>query len=789
MSESSPAKGAAATVHLLGIRHHGPGSARSLLNALEAVRPQMLLIEGPPDADDLIALAAHAGMRPPISLLVYRPDAPKYAAFYPFAEFSPEWQAMRWALANQVPVRFMDLPQRHRFALEEEEREKFLAAAEAAENAPADAAGEATTAGPVSTEEPAPTENGPAPEDPAATMRQDPLALLAEAAGYADHERWWEEQFEKQHSGPEVFKAVLELMTALREEHPLDPMEARREAWMRQTIREVQKEGHEHIAVVCGAWHTPALATMPTAKSDAEILRGMPKVAVAATWLPWTHRRLTYASGYGAGVHSPGYYEQLWKLPRREELAIRWMTRVAHLLRAEDLESSTASIIEATRLADTAAVLRGHVAPGLTEFNDAAQAVFCFGGGTAMALIHERLIVGEALGGVPEEAPQVPLQRDFQKETKRLRLPPEALDRTLELDLRKPNDLDRSRLLHRLRLLKVTWGELQTARGKGTFKEAWRLRWEPELEVALIEGAPWGNTILEAATRFTIDRASACGRLPELTALVETLLVAELPEAIDHTMRQLENQAALTSDVGHLMAALPPLASVLRYGNVRQTDASMVGHIVSGLVARICAGLAPACSSLNDEAAAAMLAHIAGTHSALSTLADDALLAPWHLTLQRLADDDTLHGLLAGRSTRLLLDDGHLAVDDAALRLSRHLSRASAPAQAAAWIEGFLGSSGLVLLHQIELWNLLDGWLAALTIDHFTEVLPLLRRTFSAFAAPERRQMGELAKRPQTTATPAAGAAPDEDIDLERATRLLPTLAALLGTATTAPSQ
>ena len=48
-------------------------------------------------------------------------------------------------------------------------------------------------------------------------------------------------------------------------------------------------------------------------------------------------------------------------------------------------------------------------------------------------------------------------------------------------------------------------------------------------------------------------------------------------------MQQLENQAALTSDVGHLMDALPPLAAVLRYGNVRQTDASTVFSIAPRL--------------------------------------------------------------------------------------------------------------------------------------------------------------------------------------------------------------
>jgi hypothetical protein len=743
--------------HILGIRHHGPGSARSVVSALEAIQPQVVLIEGPPDADELLALATDAGMQPPVALLIYRPDEPKRAVFYPFAEFSPEWQAIRWAVGHQVPVRFMDLPQRHRLAFEAKE----------------DVVDEQ--------EEDKEEEEDIGPTPAADRLREDPFAMIAEAAGYSDGERWWEEQFEKRHSGAGAFAAVLELMTALRAENPVpsDAMEGRREAWMRQTIRETLKEGHTRLAVVCGAWHAPVLATMPTAKSDADVLKGMPKVAVNATWLPWTHRRLTFASGYGAGIHSPGYYEHLWSLTQPEEISTRWMTRVARLLREEDLEGSTASIIEATRFADTTAALRGCAVPGLAEFNDAAQAVFCFGDAAAMTLIRERLIVGDRLGAVPESAPQVPLQRDFQKETKRLRMVPEALDKTLEFDLRKPNDLDRSRLLHRLRLLRVKWGNPAHSRGKGTFKEGWRLRWDPEHEVALIESAPWGNTIEQAATRFTIHRAQQCGVLEELTVIVEELLLAELPEAVREVMQRIENQAALTSDVAHLMDALPPLAAVMRYGNVRQTDASMVGHIVSGLTARICAGLPPACASLNDDAAGEMLNRINRTHGALTTLSDADLSAMWTGTIRQLADDDALHGLLAGRCTRLLFDDHVLDLEASAIRLSRSLSRANAPLQVAGWLEGFLSGSGLLLLHQPELWGMLDVWLSGLTPDHFTEVLPLLRRTFSTFSPPERRQMGELARSGQSAVSTRVSI--DEDIDETRANRMLPTFALLLG--------
>ena len=97
------------TVSVFGIRHHGPGSARSVEKALRELEPDAVLIEGPPEAEPLLPLAAHKEMRPPVALLAYAVDEPGRAVFYPFARFSPEWQAIRYALEEQVTLRMIDL--------------------------------------------------------------------------------------------------------------------------------------------------------------------------------------------------------------------------------------------------------------------------------------------------------------------------------------------------------------------------------------------------------------------------------------------------------------------------------------------------------------------------------------------------------------------------------------------------------------------------------------------------------------------------------------------------------
>lgn len=795
-------------VHLFGIRHHGPGSARSLVRALADLNPDLILVEGPADAQEAIPLAAHEGMKPPVALLVYTSEAAQDAVYYPLAVFSPEWQAIQYGLKHQIPVRWMDLPQTHQFALEKQWREQ----AEQDSQPDPDPEGEdqepdPSQAHPPGLPSPITDEITTDPQtDPQADLqalewlaiKQDPLSWLARSAGYPDGESWWEHMVEQREDSTDVFLGITEAMTALRQEVESlrseaatdlvtpptlspwsDRREALREAYMRQSIRAAIKEGHPTIAVICGAWHLPALQDLPPAKSDQALLKGLPKVKTQSTWVPWTYQRLSLTSGYGAGIHSPGWYHHLWTHPR--QVSIRWITRVARLLRQQDLDASSASTIEAVRLAEALAALRDRPRPSLEELNEAVRTVLCFGDPTPLRVIHDRLIVSNRLGVVPEDTPSVPLQQDLQRQQKRVRLKPEPYPRALELDLRKPNDLERSQLLHRLNLLEVPWGRSEQVSGTGTFKEAWVIEWQPEFVVRLIEAGIWGNTVLDAALSKTDDRIKTAPDLPHLTALLEQILLADLSAAVDRLMIRLQAEAAIASDITHLMAAVPPLANVLRYSDVRKTNTETIAPIVDGLVTRICIGLPSACASLDDDAAAQMLEQIIGVNSALRLIQTGSLLAEWYGALQRLSTRQELHGLVAGRCCRILLDAGQIDGEESARRLEFTLSRAHDPAVAADWIDGLLRGSGLLLLHNESLWFVLDQWISSLRAEDFTATLPLIRRTFSTFSTPERRQMGERVR--QGLSQPS-GSAQVEDWDPEaliRGDATLPLLAQLLG--------
>jgi hypothetical protein len=741
------ADNSAGRVHVLGIRHHGPGSARSVLAELERVRPAALLVEGPSDADPMLRMIADPDLEPPVALLAYDPAHPRISAFWPFAAFSPEWQALRWAAAAGVPARFCDLP-----------------------------------SGAFLTPDEDPPELGTGDR----RVREDPIALLAEAAGYDDPERWWDDVIESRLDGQPPFPALTEAMAELRNHTPPGPdqrREDRREAFMRQALRKVLKEVDGPVAVVCGAWHAPALTgPLPPASADAAILRGMPRRRTKLAWVPWTHSRLAFESGYGAGVLSPGWYHHLFTAP--DQVVTRWLTKVAGVLRSHDLPVSSAHVIEAVRLAEALASLRGRPLAGLAEVTEATQAVLCEGDANAVDYVQRELVVGERLGAVPEDAPTVPLEADLRAQARTLRLRIDPAEKPITLDLRKDFDRTKSIFLHRLTGLGIDWGveREDDVRGTGTFRETWSLRWRPELAVAIIDAALWGTTVGAAATAKAIDAARTAADLRSVTAAVEQVLLADLPDALPTVLDALEAKASLDLDVVRLMAAVPAVVRSVRYGDVRGTDTAALSRVVDALMLRICTGLPAAVTSLSDDAAAELRTEVDAVHQALAlharTPGGPLTRERWMTTLRALAERRDVHGLLAGRLVRMLVDATVLPRDEAARRFAAHLSVGVTPAEKAAWAEGFLAGSGLLLVHDRDLLVVLDSWVTGLDDGEFLDALPVLRRAFGDFSPAERSNIADQLKH---LAAGTVRSIAEEPVDPARAAGVLRTVAGILG--------
>lgn len=747
-------------LHVFGVRHHGPGCARTLLAALEALDPAAVLIEGPADATPLLPHAASVGMKPPVALLSYVDKASERALFHPFASYSPEWQAMQWALRRDRELRFIDLPAAVRLAepredLESDERE---------------------------------AEEAPPPVRTAERVRADPIGVLAELAGQTDGETWWNQLVEEREHAPSLFPAVAAAMEALRESFEPDPdaeplLERQREAHMRQACARALAEVEGPLAVVVGAWHVPALRGPNQAKDDKALLRGLPKSKVVTTWIPWTSTRLALASGYGAGIEAPGWYAHLWSLrdvtsKRSERIVTGWLLKVARGLREAGLDASTAALIEAQRLALAIAAMDEVPTPGLRILDEALLATLCGGDSKPLELVARPLLIGDEVGRVGAEVPQNPLAEDLERQRKAVRLKQEALERALSLDLRSESGLKRSILLRRLALLGIPWGELGGAgRSRGTFRENWTLRWDPELSVGLAEAVVFGTTVESAAAAKALQEAEKLTDLEALAEWVEACLLADLEVAARRCIQRLQTRATVGSAVLGLMRALRPLASTLRYGTARALPTEALELLVHSLVEQALVGLVYAGRNLDDESAEQMREALTRFDEALLSLERPLWVEDFDGALQRLADDASATPLLAGLAVRRLHERGRLEPSTTAGYLSRALSSSVAPLKASQWLDGFLARSGSVLLFDRALLDIIDAWVTGLEETALIDLLPMLRRAFSTLEGPERRLlMDTLLSGPRSESEPSVASEDNPAFDAA-----LPLLVNLLG--------
>lgn len=754
-------------ISILGIRHHGVGSAKNVREQLEQIRPDIVLVEGPPEITESLLRIGHNDLKPPVSVMVYNVENPKQSVFYPFAEYSPEWVAAAYANKNNIPLRAIDLPAAIGFQIENEKIEETQKQAE-------------------NPNEPIEGEELSTPVEWVAY--RDPLSYLAEIAGFGSGSQFWEHHFEKHfitQSSDTHFEGVMEAMGALRDEKIPSSLENEnryREAYMRELMRKAQNELYQNIVVVCGAWHAPALTELnKTAKEDSRILKSLPKTKIKtlATWIPWTNKRLALSSGYGAGIESPGWFEHLWKVPHEYDL--RWLTKVAAIFRKKQIDISTAHVIEASRLAESLALLRQQSKPGLEELNEAVLAVMCMGDGIMLNPVWEDLIVGKKLGKVPSDIPKVPLQEDFERTLKTLRLPLTANAKQYDFDLRNDTDLKRSIFLHRLELLGIAWPKRAGSRSKGTFKESWTLEWEPEMMISLIDKAYLGNTVETAAQQVVIQQLENENSVGKIAELIQKAIPAELFGVIELLLTKINDLSTISADVVDLMTAYPPLIQISRYGNVRKTDLTMMQGLVERLIIRICIGLPNACYGLDEANAEQMFVKIGQVNDAvrLNDLAETNEV--WLDTLKKLLDKTGINYLITGCTCRLLLDAQYLSEADTNRHLSYSLSVNNAPADVAAWLEGFMRGSGMILIYDHKLWNLVYSWVEALTPETFMELLPVLRRTFSKFEYAERRQIGEKAKKGLVTEENKAINEHLTTLDTERAEQVLSVVEMLMG--------
>lgn len=710
--------------NFFGIRHLSPAGAYYLRAFLDEKRPELVLVEGPSDFGDMLSDMVREETKPPIAILAYTKEAPVRTVLYPFAEYSPEYQAIQWCHKNHVACRFMDLPS-----------ETFLAIPECGMQ---EAEG----------------------EEERINAKMDVYGQLDRKSGEDGHDTFWERVMEQAgsmeayHLGANSFGANIRSLTAGKENDWAETV--LREAYMRQQIKKAVDSGidPENIVVVTGSYHVEGLKSWQDTEED---LSQMPKVEANHTLMPYSYYRLSTRAGYGAGNKAPAYYALLWEgLNKGEPMyaAYSYLIRLAKYQREKGNPVSSASVIEAVRLASSLAQLRGGSTASLRDLRDAA--LTCIGEGSVSNIILATADteIGTTIGALPDGVSRTSIQEDFYRQLKDLKLEKyrDITAQDLMLDLRENRrvsseksafiDLHRSFFLHRLRVTGVSFARYQAvSQDNATWSEHWIVRWTPEAEIELVESALKGDTIDGAASFVMKERVENATKMGEIALVIEDACCCGMEKAVGYATSALQKMAVDAASVEDLADTAHRLSVVVQYGTIRRIDSKPLEPILQQLFYRACLILESAC--VCDDAASKVVISAMEQLNSVELAHDFLDHEEWLKVLDNISERDDLNTKLSGFAAAILLERGTMNTQQLRTEVSRRLSKGIPADLGAGWFEGLAMKNRYALIARLSLWESLNEYLITLDDEEFKRALVFLRRAFADFSAAEKDQIAE----------------------------------------------
>lgn len=721
-------------LHFFGVRHLSPSAAYHLLDFLEKHKPKCILIEGPTDATPLMSQIAQKGVKPPIAMLGYTTELPIETVLYPFASYSPEYQAICWGVKKKATLRFIDLPTENMLKLRQEQ--------------PSDEEGEK-----------------------AREFYKYHNALykqLAEQVDETDYENYWERHYEH-NLNTDTFAPTLALQSGeMRqmvidkeyEEAPFDfSYNLIREAYMKREIAKACTEFKpEEIVVIVGAYHLLGIQNSLPAMTDDE-LKKLPKATAQLTLMPYSYLRLSSRMGYGAGNMAPYYFELMWRAMQTntmDKLAATYLTKIAKILRDQGQNASSASVIEAVRLANVLSAMKGGTYPVLEDLHDAV--VTCFGGGglSSVAEAINKVDIGTAIGALPEGVSQTPVQEDMNQELKRLKLNnyKSAIAQDLSLDLRENLkvktkeaafiDLNRSTFLHRLEVLGIHFATQQRVQqDKASWAEKWVLQWSPEVEIEIVEANLKGETLEIAAAFILKEQLSEATDLSVVAKIIRQACECQLTHIFGNALSTLQSLLVDSNNFVETAFAAHELSMLIQYGDLRQFNLEPLKPILQQLFLRASLLLIDASSC--DDKASKPIVDAMNTMEFISEQQYELVdTETWQKELTHLAWRDDVNTKLSGVAFAILLEHNLATEEECAREVSRRLS-AGVPADlGASWFEGFSGRNRYALLSRTIIWQELDNYVRQLDEEQFMRSVVFLRRAFADFEPNQKNSIAEL---------------------------------------------
>ncbi|AYB00139.1 DUF5682 family protein [Lachnoanaerobaculum umeaense] len=701
-----------------GIRHFSPAGAYFLRQFLDEIKPALVLIEGPADFDFLIDDIVSKKLVPPFAIMAYTKEAPIDTILYPFAEYSPEYQAILWAMENNKECHFFDLESDIILGLDKK--------------------------------------NDDIQEEEIISETNSKKSIKIDMEGFWERNLEQSEDMQGYRSGSALFGESLRKDTNSDDKSFIRDIV--RESFMKRKIKEYIEKGFdtEKIVAITGAFHTSAIESLEGAMSDKEY-KELVRRESNVTLMPYSYYRLSKRTGYGAGNAAPSYYELLWQGFLNGDTTYherKYLSTLAKYMREHGGIVSSAQVIEATRLARELAIIRGGSVPTLEDLKDAS--ITCIGGGSFgdMAMGFAETDIGKKIGSVPQDAMQTSIQSDFTSKLKQLKLEKykELVATPLQLDLRENLrvkskesaflDLNRSFFLYRLVVLGIDFAQIKRSnQDNATWAENWILQWTPEAEIQIVESVLKGDTIADAVAFVLSERLLEATKISEIAEVIEAAFNCGLPKIVEGAKRSLDEMANGTISIHDIAGTVSKLSNMISFGDIRKLDREPLVPIVKRLCIRAALMLVGE-STCDDIAAATLADDIQKIHNVfmVQDFLDESL---WIDKLMELSNRDDLNTKISGLATAILLDVGK--IDEPTLRkeVSRRLSIGMPAELGANWFAGLSMRNHYALIGRLTLWESLSEYLDTLDEEEFRRSVVFLRRAFVEYSAKEKDMIAE----------------------------------------------
>lgn len=736
---------------LLPVRHHSPACAYHIKNMIKKYKPDAVFVEGPDNANEYLDIMLDDNTKPPFAIyysyhdVTARIDKEKghYKCYYPFLDYSPEFVAFAEGKKNGAEISFVDMPYGD-----------ILVASEQGKGLLKD------------------VEKNTYNDDYLISENSYSLALV-QKAGFRSFDEFWEKYFEVNGlsmDSEEWFNSLLFYCNATRENTTQESLYEEgciaREKYMSNKVYEyinsLADNDKKTIFVVTGGFHTKAIkdniCQYISEKHDGsnELLKPVPAKDQSVYIMPYSMDAAASLNGYASGMPFPEFYHNIWKNVNKgidkpyDTTVLDFLVKTGKSIRKKDGGLSAYDEICAYQMMGGLSALRGKNEPGAYELRDAILSTFVKGeyniATDAPLRELEKILIGDRLGKVCENAAVPSIIKDFQNQCEKFGLKNTSVNKK-EVVLSifsTPKHRQISMFFNRLIFLntgyakKIKGPNLKNRTDRNLIREIWEYKWSAGVNATLIDVSVHGATIEDAILSIIKERLSKGMQAGQCARLITEIYEMGLESHVDELYNNMFDIIQSDTDFYSLADALKYLKMMNEMKSLYDSQLDM--EVLINVSARKLIMLMPDMTTVKDE----NLVECMEALKLLYQITDAS--AEYIDALMKMKTDLNINAGLNGCINGILYGSGTISEEDIMHVCTGYLTGTKDQLmQASVFFRGLFFSAKDLLFSNDVLITLMDTFFTEVDAEEFMELLPEFRMAFAYFTPSEIDRIAQMA--------------------------------------------